>query len=193
MATRERVLKLLGQGVEQEVVATAVGVTPSMISQLLAEPEFAREVAQLRLLNLETASDRDGKYEKIEDDLLDKLQTTISYMTKPREIAAVLIGINKTVRRGVRPEHAPQVQQNVVVMNFPRVIQQQFVVNHVNQVIAVGDIGQAPAEARDLTTITAKALIEQASRIPLPSHKDLGVTREHEGSSQQRVLEGAGR
>src|SRR5882672_10943954 len=83
MANRERVLKLLGQGVEQEVVATAVGVSPSYISQLLADPEFASAVAELRLLNLEAASDRDSKYEALEDKLLKKLDETADYMTKP--------------------------------------------------------------------------------------------------------------
>lgn len=159
-------MKLLGNGVDQEVVATALGVSPSYISQLLSDPEFAKQVAELRLLNLESATDRDSKYDKLEDNFLEKLENVAEYMTKPREIAAVLATLNKAVRRGVRPENAPQVKQDVVVLNFPTVIQQTFVKNHVNQVVAVGTQGQQVLQ--DLTTITAKGLLEQVSRSRMP-------------------------
>lgn len=189
MANRERILKLLGQGVEQEVVATAVGVSPSYISQLLQEPEFAGLVAERRLVNLEAASDRDSKYDELEDSLLSKLRDVSDYMTKPREIAGVLLGLNKAVRRGVRPENSPQVKQNVVVLNFPSVIQQKFVVNEVNQVIGVGTEGTEVL--RDLTTISAKNLLAQVSRTKLPQPSEV---KDHGYVSREEVaiLERAG-
>lgn len=192
MASRERALKLLGNGVEQEVVATALGVSPSYISQLLAEPEFASAVAELRLLNLEQASDRDSKYDALEDKLLARLNDTTDYMTKPREVAAVLLGLNKAVRRGVRPENAPQVKQNVVVLNFPTVIQNKFVVNESNQVIGVGTEGID--QLQDLTTITAKNLLLQAGRIPLSTTalQRTSEVLEHGYVRREEILEGAG-
>ena len=192
MASRERALKLLGNGVEQEVVATALGVSPSYISQLLAEPEFASAVAELRLLNLEQASDRDSKYDALEDKLLARLNDTTDYMTKPREVAAVLLGLNKAVRRGVRPENAPQAKQNVVVLNFPTVIQNKFVVNESNQVIGVGTEGID--QLQDLTTITAKNLLLQAGRIPLSTTalQRTSEVLEHGYVRREEILEGAG-
>jgi hypothetical protein len=192
VASRERALKLLGNGVEQEVVATALGVSPSYISQLLAEPEFASAVAELRLLNLEQASDRDSKYDALEDKLLARLNDTTDYMTKPREVAAVLLGLNKAVRRGVRPENAPQVKQNVVVLNFPTVIQNKFVVNESNQVIGVGTEGID--QLQDLTTITAKNLLLQAGRIPLSTTalQRTSEVLEHGYVRREEILEGAG-
>lgn len=193
MASKDRALKLLGNNVEQEVVATALGVSPSYISQLLAEPEFAARVAELRLLNLESATDRDSKYDALEDKLLSRLEEVSAYMVKPREVAGVLLGLNKAVRRGVRPENAPQVKQNVVVLNFPTVIQQKFVVNEANQVVAVGTDGTDVTH--DLTTITAKNLLLQASKIPLPQALQTNKMKEvieNGYVAGEKVLERAG-
>lgn len=186
MGTRERALKLLGQNVEQEVVATALGVTPGYVSQLLSEPEFAAKVAELRLITLENATDRDGKYDELEDELLEKLRDVTTYMTKPREIAAVLLGLNKAVRRGVRPENTPEVKRDTVILSFPTIIQQKFVMNEVNQVIAVGTEGQEGL--KDLTTITAKNLMDQVSKLPVPRNQEV---IEHGPIQREAVVEGA--
>lgn len=163
MANRERAVKLLGQGIQQEIVATALGVTPSYISQLLAEPEFAAEVSQLRLVNLENASERDGKYDALEDRMLDQLEQAASWMVKPREILSALAVLNKAVRRGVKQEQQPTVVPDVVVLTLPQVIHQTFILNQSNQVVAVGEKQAAPA-LQDLTTISAKALLDRTSK-----------------------------
>lgn len=163
MANRERAAKLLGQGIQQEIVATALGVTPGYISQLLSEPEFAAEVSQLRLVNLENASERDGKYDKLEDKMLDQLEELAGYMTKPREVLSALAVLNKAVRRGVKQEQQPAVKQDVVTLVLPQIIQQTFILNQSNQVVAVGEKQAAPV-LQDLTTISAKALLERTSK-----------------------------
>ena len=71
---RDKILKLLGQGLTPQLVATAVGCEPSYVSQLLSEEAFALEVAQARCANLEEATDRDKKYDKLEDAFLQKLE-----------------------------------------------------------------------------------------------------------------------
>ena len=45
-STETRALSLLGQGLGPEVVAAAVGVSTSRISQLLGDPEFSAKVLQ---------------------------------------------------------------------------------------------------------------------------------------------------
>src|SRR5579859_6436223 len=175
MGTRERAAKLLGNGIAQEIVASALGVTPSYISQLLADESFAQEVTQLRLINLENASERDGKYDKLEDTMLEKLEELSGYMTKPREVLGALAVLNKAVRRGVRQEQQPQVKQDTVVIQMPVAIQNKFIVNHANQVIAIGaDDTEKPA-LKDLTTITSRALLEHISRSKLPPQQTVEV------------------
>lgn len=192
MAAKERAMKLLGQGVEQETVATALGVSPSYVSQLLSDPEFARAVTELRLKNLEAATDRDSKYDELEDELLDQLRGVSGYMTKPREIAGVLATLNKATRRGIRPENAPQVKQDVVVLVFPAVIQQKFVTNHNNTVVAVGT--QGIETVRDLTTITAKNLLDKVSNIPKQiTQQPQSEVIEHGHVRREEIAEGVGR
>lgn len=192
MAAKERAMKLLGQGVEQEVVATALGVSPGYISQLLGDVEFAKAVTELRLKNLEAATDRDSKYDELEDELLDQLKNVRGYMTKPREIAGVLATLNKATRRGVRPENAPQVKQDVVVLVFPAVIQQKFVTNHNNTVVAVGTKGLEVVH--DLTTITAKSLLDKVSNIPKQiALQPQNEVIEHGHVRREEIAEGASR
>jgi hypothetical protein len=197
MTVRERAAKLLGNGVEQEVVATALGVTPGYISQLLGETEFALEVSQLRLLNLENATERDGKYDTLEDKMLGRLEELEPYMTKPREVLGALQVLNRAVRRGVKPEQAPQVKQDVVVLQMPVVIQNKFVVNELNQVVAVGSkevterVGSNVLQ--DLTTITSKSLLEKIRKPELVSEEQ-GFERERNDNGtagRERVSEGA--
>jgi hypothetical protein len=188
MGTRERAMKLLGGGVDQEIVSTALGVTPGYISQLLAEPAFAQEVSQLRLLNLESATERDGKYDTLEDKMLSKLSEVADYMTKPREVLGAIAVLNKAVRRGVRQEQQPTVKQDVVIINLPTVIQQKFITNQSNQVIAVGTGEESDLTLKDLTTITAKALLERTRMIPVLQPVEV---IEYGTSSRERIPERA--
>lgn len=160
MNTEERALKLLGSGTSQEVVATALGVSPSYISQLLAKEDFAQKVAELRFVSLQDATNRDGKYDEIEDKLLKKLEDILPYFAKPREIVSAIVAINGAKRRGAKNESNIHVQQTVVQLNLPGAIKQAFLVDPNNQVVQVGE--------RDLTTIDAKSLLSRLKTLPLP-------------------------
>ena len=70
MKLEDRALSLLGSGISAESAATALGVSPSRISQLLSAPEFAEQVAELRYNNLQQHNHRDANYDSLEDKLL---------------------------------------------------------------------------------------------------------------------------
>lgn len=136
----ERAAALLGLGIAAETVAANLGVTPSAISQLLAREDFASRVAELRYNNLASQSERDGKYDKMEDALIDKLEQSLPMMYKPRDILQAISVINGAKRRGAQLE--PTAQQNKVVnLILPAAIINQFTVNTNvdNQVTRVGD------------------------------------------------------
>ena len=182
MSQKERAAKLLGSGVEQEVVASAIGVTPSAVSQWLAETDFAKEVADMRVLNLQEARERDSKYDKLEDRVLGKLDDMLDYMTKPREFLMAAAILNKAVRRGGSTGvHQPTVKQDVLILQMPVALQQSFVLNGNNQVVAVGE--------RDLTTINSKALVDLAKRLPAPKLE--GDASGYVIENRERILEGA--
>lgn len=167
MGTKERAMKLLGEGVDQTVVASALGVTDGYISQLLTDESFAREVLNLRFQNLEGATDRDNRYNSLEDKFLEKLEDNMMYMVKPREILSAIAVLNKAVRRGVKHDSQPtSVKTDVVSLVLPSVIHQHFITNSFNQVVAVGsgEKKQVPA-LQDLTTISAKSLLQKIGQM----------------------------
>jgi len=93
-ATEARALSLLGQGLGPEVVAAAIGVSTSRISQLLSDPEFSAKVAEARYNNLAKHNSRDAAYDAMEDSLIEKLRDLMPYMMRPMEVLKAIQVIN---------------------------------------------------------------------------------------------------
>lgn len=136
--TEEKAKSLLGAGATPSQVASALGVDPSYISQLLSNEEFSRQVTEIRYTSLVRHNERDGKLDTLEDTLIKKLQDLIPHMYKPSEIIHAFTRINQAKRRGsAAPEQAIQ-HQTVINLNLPTQILQHFTVNAKNQVIQAG-------------------------------------------------------
>ena len=167
-STEERALALLGQGLGAEVVASAVGVSPSRISQLISDPEFAAKVAELRFSNLVKHNARDEKYDKLEDKLLEKMENLIPFMMKPFEVLKAISVINGAKRRGISPPEQITGQQTVIPLTLPTAILQNFSAKNIqvnihNQVIQAGD--------QQLVTVQSSrmdALVSQLSQSQPP-------------------------
>lgn len=137
--TNERALSLLGSGVAAEAVASALGVTPSYISQLLSDENFAAQVSQLRFETLSKHNERDSKYDTLEDKLLGKLENTVGLLMRPMDILRAIKVVNEAKRRGQSSEDSIVNQHNLVSINMPVQVVQQFTTNIHNQVIAAGE------------------------------------------------------
>ena len=167
-ATEERALSLLGQGCSPELVASAIGVSVSRISQLLSTPEFAEKVAELRFASLARHNERDQRADRIEDMLLEKLENVIPYITDPMKLVAAYTRINAAKRRGASSPDAITTQTQVVALNIPSVVINQHVKNDItvninNQVIKAGN--------QDLVTVQSasmeKLLARSKSLLPM--------------------------
>lgn len=156
MNTSDRALKLLGTGLTPTVVASALGVADSYISQLMADTEFAAKVVELRYASLESQSGRDAKYDELEDKLLEKLTDVIAYMVKPREILDALTKINAAKRRGQTSVDTVGTVSKIVNLTIPTIIQQNFQVSSDNQIVSVG--------GQELTTISPKGFQKLLTR-----------------------------
>lgn len=155
-ATEDRALSLLGQGLGVEIVANAVGVSPSRISQLLSEPEFASRVAELRYANLVKHSAIDAKYDEMESELQARMKDLIPFMMKPLEVMKALQVINAAKRRGASAPEAITAQQNVVQLVMPTQIinnftQQAITVNVNNQVVKAGEQELVTVQSANMT------------------------------------------
>lgn len=157
-STESRALTLLGQGLGPEVVAAAVGVSTSRISQLLSSPEFASAVAELRYKTLSKHNDRDAAYDSLEDQLVEKMKDLIPLMYKPFEVLKAIQVINSAKRRGASTPEAITGQQTVVPLQLPSQIVNIFAiqgskdltVNVHNQVVKAG--------AQELVTVQSSQM-----------------------------------
>lgn len=168
-STTERALSLLGSGVLPEQVASALGVTPSRISQLLAEDSFAEAVSKLRYTNLQKHNVRDGAYDSLEDKLLEKMERALPLLVKPESILKAISVVNAAKRRGQSAPQQTNSQQHVVQLVMPTVIAQKFSVDINNQVVKAGDqslLTMPSGNLLDRVEAAALASIEELPHVP---------------------------
>lgn len=147
-----RAMELLGAGVGQEAVASALGVTASYISQLLSDTGFASKVTALKYEALAAHTERDAKYDSIEDTLLTKLERSVNLMLRPADILGAIKVINGAKRRGNDSQESIIQQNNIVEITMPIQIVNDFTTNINNQVIKAGD--------QELVTIQSSKLLK---------------------------------
>lgn len=164
--TEDRALALLGQGFPATVVAATCGVSESRISQLLSDPDFAAQVAELRFENLQKHNERDLEADSLETKLLKKFDDLLPLMTRPMEVARAYQIVNQAKRRGTSNADAVLQKQTVIQLNLPTQIIQQFQVNKQNHVIQAGD--------QTLLTLQSGALLDKVKKgdidaLPVPT------------------------
>lgn len=163
--TESRALSLLGSGIPAENVASALGVTPGRISQLLSNEIFADQVATLRYENLQKHNTRDSSYDTIEDKLLEKLERQMPLIMRPSETIKALQVVNGAKRRGQSAPEQIVNQQSIVALVLPKVIVQKFTTNVVNQVVKAGEQDLVTMPAGNLLDMTEKRLEAQTAAV----------------------------
>jgi len=165
--TEERALALLGDGIEPEIVAASIGVTPSYISQLMSREDFRSKVLALRYDNLAEHTTRDKKYYSLEDRLIEKLEQTYEFETSPLKIARILQIVNGVKHRGnTAAQHEVQNTQ-IVNITLPQKASSSFVVNVANQVVSVDN--------RSVVTLQSQKMLDIAGQQKELIH-DTGTT-----------------
>lgn len=139
-STEDRVLHLLGMGINPETTAATCGISVSRISQLLSNPEFTAKVGELRFQALEKHNVTDTKYDTMENTLLDSLKDCLPLISmNPMALVKAIGVINNAKRRGVSGTEQITAQTAVVQLVMPKIIIQKFTTNINNQVINAGD------------------------------------------------------
>ena len=171
--TETRALELLISGVSQENTALALGVTPSAISQLMADEKFAARVSEGRFKNLQKHNELDNKLDVLEDELVKKLADSLPLLMRPMDVARVLQVVNAAKRRGTSaPEQLTQARE-VVSLTLPIQILNQYSppqlqVTPNNQVVAAGDQQLITMQTSKLPAMLAAA---KATAAEIAEHK----------------------
>lgn len=157
-ASAERIMELLGNGLSNEVVATAVGVHPSYISQLMADETFSAQVVAKRTTTLAAATTRDRTWDSVEDKMLGQLDAMVDNfsITKPMELVRAIAVVNAAKRRGTTTQDAMTVNQQIVVLNIPTQVLHSFTKTRTGEVIEV--------DGKTLVTMPASALLAQLAK-----------------------------
>lgn len=150
-SVEDRALQLLGAGISSSQVASAIGVSESRISQLLADDIFAGKVSELRYKSLTEHNLRDNKYDKLEDMLIEKLEKSAPLMIRPETILKAITVVNGAKRRGQSHTNTVTDKQNIVQLILPTKVTQKFTTNINNQVIRAGE--------QELMTMPSTALM----------------------------------
>lgn len=160
---RSKALSLLASNVPQHIVASTLGVSDSLISQLMADDDFLLELSNLKFEKLEKETQRDLKYDLMEDTLLKQLEDFVGVMTDPVKIAKVLQIINGAKRRGAAGASLDSSSAGTIVtLVLPKTTAATFVFNVGNQIISDGE--------RELRTIQTS---EFASTVQAAKEKEL--------------------
>lgn len=149
-------LALLGDGVEQSIVASHLGVSESAISQLISRDDFAEKLITLRYENLSKHNERDKAYDLIEDELVTKMKESLPLLFRPESIMKAIQVINAAKRRGSSAPAATTTQQTVVKIVMPVRVINRFTTDMMNQVVEVGD--------QKLVTVQSGVLMQQLQK-----------------------------
>jgi|SRR5579863_1866220 len=157
--TQSRALELLGDGVQASTVAQTLGVSESYISQLLAEENFLRGVVERRYEHLQRHNKRDAAYDKLEDDLIEKLQYGLVLMHDPMKILRAIQVVNAAKRRGQSTPDSITQQNTIVNLTLPTVVVDRFSITKDvnNQIIEAGE--------QKLVTVQSGSLLDRVKKI----------------------------
>jgi predicted transcriptional regulator len=156
---RDKAKELLGLNLPNNVVASAIGVSESQVSQWLSDEQFALEVQELKLTNFAEHATRDRKYNKLEDLVLQKLEEKLDsglFFTSPREILSAITVLNKAVRRATPAElGAGAGNRTIVNLQLPEnsAFAAKFILNGQNQVVEIA--------GRSMATMSARGVVKQ--------------------------------
>ena len=156
MAGKEqRIKEMLGSGLSSETVASAIGVTPSYVSQLLANETFYDEVVELRSKSQMAHTIRDVSIDSLEDKLIDTLHTMVDdgRFIKPGEALMAFRVINGAHRRGEKVRQSTPSSGQVVNLTIPVAVKTHISINSKGEVIEVN--GQT------LVTMPSQQLVKQ--------------------------------
>lgn len=189
MIDKDRGLKLLGSGLGPTDVATALGCDPSFVSQWLMDDAFRAQVLAQRMESLQAQTVRDGKINDIEDELINKLQENIRYMTKPRDILQAFAMVNNAKRRGAQTAGSSiNIDMKVVSIQLPAVAREHFLpkMNAQGEVVQVGDLAASTASLQSLVADRLQLRKKEASEAEvLPPLENEVPNASRSGSSKE--------
>lgn len=172
MSARDSALELLAQGVSPGTVANTLGVTPSYISQLMAEEDFASAVQAQRVATSTEDLRYDKKLSVIEEAYLDRLEEKMTFANFNQTLGAFRVLNLAKRRREASQEQSGISMSQVVHLTLPAIVIPQFQVNSNNEIVEVEGQTMISATPKGLDEIMAAKSVKQLPP-PTPAQEAL--------------------
>lgn len=150
-----KAITLLGDGIEQVRVASALGLSESRISQMMSQEHFAEEVRNIRFSKSQKMSKMDEAYDDLESKLQERMAKMLPMLLKPQDVLRALEVTNRARRRNGDLAPAAIDSAQIVKLTMPNWVINNFTSPQVvvggkvdpgliesterNQIIRVGD------------------------------------------------------
>jgi len=163
---RDKAISMLGQGVAQHLVAEAVGVTPSYISQLVKEPGVISEIGAIRAEFVQEDLQHDRLINKLEMEALKRIEKTLPYV-KAEAAAKIFSTLNSSKRHAILSENDNHVTTAVTIV-IPTAAEHFIKKNNENQVIEIDGKTIAPLPSRVLPQLATELAQRKQQQLPAP-------------------------
>lgn len=139
-------------------IAELCSCTASYVSQIAAQDSTKQMVTDMRatMLQSEAASQLDGKYDTLELSLLQKLEKSVNFLSKPMEISRVLQTINAAKRRRGPLSAGATGNAPIVQLVVPVTLHTKVVLSEANEVLEVGGRRMSTMPAANLNNLLEK-------------------------------------
>lgn len=165
MTPKEHAINLLAQGIPTSQVAAAVGVSDSYISQLKADEEVQRQIAEKQAAHSIADSNFDNTLARAEELALEKIEKNLPFANMGQALAAfrILNGARRRKDDLVQKDSTVSVTVNLTLPanNIPR-----YITNQANEIIEVEGKTMISASAKTLDQILAARSGSETNQLP---------------------------
>lgn len=172
MNIQEQIIELAPL-MSQAQVALKLGVSEGYVSQVLGEEEYSRRVIEEKLKLLDESTERDQKWNKLEDTLLEKMEEQISSLYKPQDVLRALLAVNRATRRGATAQDLSQIRNSqtdkaIVHLHLPAAIKPRFTLSSSQEVV---EVNGRPLITQDSRTLYKEALLARKEKENEPAQR----------------------
>lgn len=171
MASKEQIISLAESGMTNSAIANRCGVSDAYVSQILNESSLKKRILEAQLAVLDERTQRDAKYDSLEDALLDKMRAVVPNLYKPQDISRALIAINKAERRGASSQQLAELansrESTVITLELPERVRTRVIKSHTKEVVSVDGRAMITKDSRLLLEESESSLSDSFTNDPL--------------------------
>lgn len=155
MANKDQIIELLAQGISPSQVATVVGVEDSYISQLLADEDFALQVAEKQQALTERDIRFDETLQAAEAKALENIDRRLPLANLQQSLQAFKVLNTARHRKDSRIMPQNQGAGIVVAIQVPVTIAPTYVLNQKSEIVEVDGKTMVSASPKQLENLAA--------------------------------------